>query len=215
MTSPPSPSSDRVLLVEGPDDKHVISHLRECHQLTSTFSILDKKGIDQLLDSINPEIKAPGRRAVGIVVDANDDLNARWNAVIDRLRGANIQAPPSPNPTGTIINDEPRVGIWLMPDNAEPGELENFVVRMIPSGDRVWPLSQRYIDGIPTAERKFSERKTERAKLHAWLAAREDPRRMGSAIRARDLDITDPLCQKCIAWLKALFDQPVGRISVA
>ncbi|MYD31619.1 MAG: hypothetical protein F4X01_08525 [Nitrospira sp. SB0661_bin_20] len=100
MATPPSPPSDRVLLVEGPDDKHVIRHLRDRHQLNPTFSISDKGNIDKVLDSINPEIKTPGRLAVGVLVDANDDLKARWKAITDRLRKANIQTPSSPDPPG-------------------------------------------------------------------------------------------------------------------
>ena len=205
MTSLPSSSPDRILLVEGQDDKHVIWHLHDRHQLASTFSISDKGSISELLDSITPEIKTPGRRAIGILVDANDDLQARWNAMTGQLRKANIQAPSSPNPAGTIIDGRPRVGIWLMPDNTASGELEDFVIQMIPAGDSVWPLSQGYIDGIPQTERKFSEGKTQRAKLHAWLAAREDPRKMGLAIGARDLDISGTLCQNFLAWLTKLF----------
>lgn len=205
MATPPSPSSDRVLLVEGPDDKHVIRHLRDRHQLNPTFSISDKGNIDKVLDSINPEIKTPGRLAVGILVDANDDLKARWKAITDRLRKANIQAPSSPDPTGTIIECRPRIGIWLMPDNSMPGELENFVIHMIPDGDPIWPQSQRYIDSIPEADRKFSQGKTQRAQLHAWLATREDPRKMGLAIGVCDLNISGTLCQDLIAWLKRLF----------
>ena len=163
-----------------------------------------------MLDSINPEIKTPGLLAVGILVDANDDVNGRWKAVTDRLRKANIQAPSSPDPAGSIIEGQdgrPRIGIWLMPDNSTPGELENFAIRMIPAGDPIWPRSQRYIDDIPEAERKFSDGKIQRAKLHAWLAAREDPRKMGLAIGACDLNISGALCQDLIAWLKRLFAQ--------
>ena len=92
-----------------------------------------------------------------------------------------------------------------MPDNTSSGELEDFVVQMVPAKDTVWPKSQRYIDAIPQQDRKFSEQKTQRAKLHAWLAAREDPRRMGSAIGARDLEIDGVLCRAFLAWLQALF----------
>ena len=99
----------------------------------------------------------------------------------------------------------PRVGVWLMPDNQSPGELEDFVAQMIPDGDPVWPLSQDYIDGIPVSDRKFAHGKTLRAKIHAWLAAREDPRQMGLAIRARDLDIGGDLCTRFTAWLDMLF----------
>ena len=225
MPGPTSPSSDGVLLVEGPDDKHVVLHLcNRCpsfsdaessknepvvrlypSQPTSAFSILDKGGINQLLDAISLEIKTPGRKAVGILVDANNDIDARWNDVINRLRKANIQAPPSPQRTGTIIDGHPRVGIWLMPDNASTGELEDFVMQMIPEGDSVWPLAKQYIEEIPKADRKFPEVKTRRAELYAWLAARENPRQMGSAIGSHDLNVDGDLCQNFLAWLKALF----------
>ena len=92
-----------------------------------------------------------------------------------------------------------------MPDNTSQGELEDFVVQMIPNCDPVLPLSQRYITGIPTAARKFSEKKELRAQLYAWLAAREDPRQMGTAIRAGDLEVDGALCQEFVAWLTRLF----------
>lgn len=70
-------------------------------------------------------------------MDANDDLDARWSAVANRLRAENIEVPSSPERTGTIIDSKPRVGIWLMPNNTSPGELENFVSEMIPNDDPV------------------------------------------------------------------------------
>ncbi len=41
--------------------------------------------------------------------------------------------------------------------------------------------------------------------MYAWLATREEPHRMGTAIGTHDLDIDGPLCQKFVAWLKQLF----------
>ncbi len=92
-----------------------------------------------------------------------------------------------------------------MPDNTSAGELEDFVAQMIPTEDPVWPLSKRYIEGIPKADRKFKEHKTRRAQIHAWLAAREDPRQIGLAIRTGDLNIDGSLCQKFTTWLTNLF----------
>ena len=92
-----------------------------------------------------------------------------------------------------------------MPDNTSAGELEDFVAQMIPTEDPVWPLSLSYIEGIPEADRKFSEKKKLRAQLYAWLAAREDPRRMGLAIRAQDLKVDGDLSKKFVAWLNELF----------
>ena len=71
-------NNDRVLLVEGPNDKHVVRHLCNFHKEVPKFWILDKEGIEVLLEDIGSEILAPGRKAVGIIVDANDDLDARW-----------------------------------------------------------------------------------------------------------------------------------------
>ena len=205
-------NNDRVLLVEGQDDKHVVLHLCNFHQPMPEFCILDKEdeagkgGINVLLEDIGLEILAPGRKAVGILVDADDDLNARWSAVTDRLREEKIEVPSNPEYTGTIIDSTPRVGIWLMPNNTSPGELENFVSEMIPDDDLVWPLSEDYIDGIPQADRKFTEKKILRAKIHAWLATREDPRQMGAAIGARDLHTDGTLSTAFANWLRKLFE---------
>ena len=207
-----SDSHPRVLLVEGPDDKHVVIHLSERSGLTQNFVIVEKEGINSLLDSIEVEVDIPGRTVLGIMLDANDDLDARWQAVTDRLNRLRQEdhfelpeLPEQPNPSGTIIEGRLRIGIWLMPDNSSTGELEDFVGSMIPSGDPVWPLAEAYIEGIPPAERKFAPGKTQRAKVHAWLATREEPRRMGLAIKARDLVTDAANTAAFVGWLRTLF----------
>ena len=77
------------------------------------FDIRDKGDINSLLDSVGPEIKAPGRIAVGILPDANDDPDARWNALQYRLAEQSLDLPQHREPNGTIIGGSPRVGIWL------------------------------------------------------------------------------------------------------
>lgn len=198
-------AASRILLVEGPDDKHVVGHLCEKNAMESVFCISDKGNDLSVLESIIPEFKVSGRKALGIMLDANSDPNGRWQAVAARLREAGIDPPNVPDPKGTIIEGYPRVGIWLMPDNESSGELENFVARMIPRDDAVWPLSQNYIEKIPETERKFSEGKTLRAKVHAWLAARKEPRKMGQAVGAGDLDVATVDAENFVTWLRKLF----------
>ena len=160
-----------------------------------------------MLPSIPNEVKSPGRKILGIVVDANDNVSKRWKKVTCRLRSAGINVPTELDPAGVVIEGVPRVGVWLMPDNVATGELEDFVAKMVPSNDPVWPMSEGYIGGIPCAHRKFSEGKTLRAQIHAWLAAREDPRQMGLAIKANDLDVDGALCKRFAGWLQELFGQ--------
>ena len=106
-----------------------------------------------------------------------------------------------------IVPTEPRVGIWLWPDNVSGGEIEDFVTTMIPDDDPVWPLSEGYIDGIPVEHRPFTEGKAARAKLHAWLAARAQPKFMGTSIRAGDLEVHGPLASRFADWLGKLFGE--------
>ena len=204
MDSPSS--SSKVLLVEGQDDKHVVRHLSSKIGLEEDFRICDMDGIDNLRDVIIPQIKEPGRNTVGIIVDANDDLDSRWRAIADRLRQADIgPLPDGPFSEGTVMPGAPRIGIWLMPDNRSPGELEDFVQTMIPVDDPVWPISKHYIDSIPDALRKFIPKKKSRAELYAWLATRKDPKFMGTAIKAEDLRINGALCASFAAWMQRLF----------
>lgn len=209
-----SDSHPRVLLVEGPDDKHVVIHLSERSGLTHNFRIVEKEGKDSLLDAIEVEVDIPGRTVLGIILDANDDPNARWQAVTDRLNRLRQEdhfdlpdLPAQPQPGGTIIDGRLRIGIWLMPDNRSTGQLEDFVGSMIPSGDPVWPRAQTFIDGIPPDDRKFAPGKIQRAKVHVWLATRESPRPMGLSIKAEDLDTNTSNTTTFVNWLRELFKE--------
>lgn len=194
-----------MLLVEGQDDLHVVGHIlakAETHVL-SHDDIDDKEGFNKLLRAVTVEMKVPGREVLGIVLDANDDPKARWQSVSDRLKEVDVMLPKNPVLGGAIIQDTPRVGVWLMPDNQSPGQLEDFVSTMIPGGDPAWSLAQEYIAAIP--DKKFASAKTSRAELHAWLASRKHPGRMGQAINRGDLGIEGALCQQFLTWITDLF----------
>ena len=199
-------STERVLLVEGQDDEHVVGHLCMRRKKKPTWIFIQKNGKDELLKSLSPEIKQSGRNVVGIVIDADNSLRSRWKAISSELSKLNIRTPPKPTPNGVVIEGKPRIGIWLMPDNKSAGELEDFVAAMIPASDPIWSLSEAYIDGIPLPYRKFAPKKTLRAKVHAWLATRREPRRMALAIKTKDLDINVEISQKFAAWLEKLFE---------
>lgn len=210
-------TANQVLLVEGQDDLHVILQLwcRLVRQGDSqavcvpNFCIDEKGGIDRLLPAIYGEVNVDSRRAVGIVVDADDRPQERWESLVEPLREAGIRnIPERPQPGGICIGSTPQlpsVGIWLMPDNQSTGELEDFVRTMLPDNDPVWPSSQLYIDGIDEKHRKFKGGKVLRAKVHAWLATREQPGRMGAAIKERDLDIEGELAVSFANWLQRVF----------
>lgn len=199
--------SENLLLVEGRDDEFVVSRIRDRLAPNLEFAIAAKGGWNVLQNSIPEEMMASGRRSLGLLVDADTSVQSRWQAISSALRSSEFQLPVPRDPDlgGTIIDGEIRVGVWLMPDNARAGELEDFIAAMIPAGDPVWPRAQQYINGIPAGDRKFRDRKILKAQLHAWLAAREEPRPMGSAIRTGELRVNGILCQTFAAWLARLF----------
>ena len=199
----PEPVS-KVLLVEGVNDKHVVRNLSQRLAPALTFDCVEKGGIDNLLKAIPLEIKAPGRQAVGIVADANEKIHARFQAIADKLSAAGVTPPNALDDEGTVIDGEPRVGVWLMPDNSSPGELEDFIIKLLPKDDPVWPRADQYIDGIPLDEREFKERKVMRAKLYAWLATRKAPQQMGAAIGRGSLVVGLP-AERFANWLSRLF----------
>lgn len=209
MANGNSSNHEHVLLVEGQNDMHVVHHLwRRHYNSDPNFHVSVKDGIDNLLSSIRGEVLNEARTSVGILLDADDDPTNRWEAVANKLKEASIIPPSNPSLSSTIIESDPRVGVWLMPDNQHSGELEGFVAGMVPSSDPVWRLSERYIDGIPEKERKFadSDRKILKAKTHAWLAARKFPGLMGVAIREGDLDVEVQACKDLVNWLQNLFE---------
>lgn len=207
-------SEKNLLLVEGNDDKHVVEHIWRRHQPESDsllpFEIEDKGGYPNVLGSISAELKVPDRENLGILVDADDCVISRWQEVVNqvnKLSNLHGRLPERPEKSGTIIDTTRlRIGIWLMPNNYSPGELEDFIRELIPGKDPTWPRAKHYIKGIPREERKFRPQKKLRAKIHAWLATREDPRRMGQAIRTHDLNAEAPLAQTFYDWLCRLFD---------
>lgn len=199
-------SGSRVLLVEGADDQRVIERLIRRSGHTQSFDILQASGVDRLIKRIRLEVRIPRRKVLGIVVDSDNDIEARWEAIRIQFRRVGIELPAERCDRGVILPSEPRVGIWLMPDNISSGQLEDFVQAMIPVNDRVWPLANSFVDSIPLELREFSPNKIIRAKLYAWLATRKEPGPMSRAIQAKYLDIHTELTQSFLSFLTELFD---------
>lgn len=102
MRNPSSPKP-LVLLVEGPDDKHVVMHLCRGTELEDKFDIQDKGGKDPLISAIRNEVRVSGRRAVGILLDADNDVQSRWGAVVHALSRAQVTAPTGRSPKSISI----------------------------------------------------------------------------------------------------------------
>ena len=202
----------RVLMVEGPDDEHVVKHICAQRQLGTIEKIHPYHGKDPLIDGIEVRLKESDIEVLGIILDADTDLQARWQAVSSRLSKAGYGTLPAiPAKDGTIIESPPgsllpRVGIWLMPDNQLPGILEDFLRFLVPAGDSLLFHAEQSIDGIPPGHLRFSEAKKPKARIHTWLAWQEEPGKpFGQAISAHYLDSSLPAANVFAGWLQRTF----------
>ena len=201
-----------ILLVEGNDDVHVVYALRDIYNIDKTaFSIQDKKGITNLLEGFEVNL-IEGSAAVGqigIIVDADQDLNARWQQIQGILRKADYEnIPDQPAADGTIIEEEfkPTVGVWIMPDNQLRGYLETFLTMLVPDSE-MWEKARAAVAGLdhkPFVKQEVDH--TTKAEIHTYLAWQEDPGRpFGVSITARYLRPDTELCVRFTDWLKRLF----------
>ena len=197
-----------ILLVEGKDDVHVFCHLLKHHQVPDWPRIKNKEGVTKLLDSLEVELLASDLERLGIVVDADTDLTARWQALSMILSGSGYKVPVTPDPEGTIIEQPglPSVGIWIMPDNTLPGMLESFIAFLVPSGDALWSYAEDCVEQIPEQHRRFPAVREPKAHIHTWLAWQEEPGTpMGLAITRRYLDAEASHALQLIDWIRRLF----------
>ncbi|RUT06598.1 hypothetical protein DSM106972_028550 [Dulcicalothrix desertica PCC 7102] len=217
--SKPPKIKPQQLLVEGKNDRHVIWALCEKHQLPETFSVEVPKeedygqGIEAVLAEIPIRLKQENFRTLGIVIDADQDLAARWQSVSSRLNANGYQNIPKAPPlegwvyTETAATNLPKVGVWLMPDNQLPGMLENFVARLILEDDGLLTKAELFLHDIEQAGlNRYTLIHNPKALIHTWLACQQTPGMpMGQAITSQVLSYNSPLALVFVEWLRRLF----------
>jgi hypothetical protein len=201
------------LIFEGTDDRHVVmnllfNHVADGDPLCDRFTPKVKDGVDNLISTLNEELKATDLGAMGVVLDADANLATQWarvTRVLDAHGCRNV--PPAPNAGGTIVEtgDGKKIGIWVMPDNQHSGALEDFVGGLIVAHDDLWPKAKFDVENIPPEKRRFRETYLSKAQVHTWLAWQEEPgTRMGETFKKRYLDPNQPQAAAFVEWIKRL-----------
>ncbi|REJ87177.1 MAG: hypothetical protein DWQ34_25705 [Planctomycetota bacterium] len=201
----------RTLLVEGPDDQHVMWAIFHHHNVPEMFDVEATNGIDKLLETVPVRLRvASGLERLAVVIDADEAMEHRWSQLRDSLANAGVaQLPSTPDQNGTTVelDDGRRFGAWLMPNNRLPGMLESFLAFLIPGSDELLPHVDALLEGLP-APRRFSDVKESKARIHSWLALQEDPGKpMGQAITARYLDADAGEVRSFLNWIDAALIQ--------
>lgn len=229
----PADTSPYRLLVEGEDDQHVISNLLHEHNVDNwrldyqeqanvgpeRIAISYKKGVDPLLGDLEAELRRPGQRCLGIVLDIDSPsedvpggVQSRWDSVLDRVRktGAVLEELEEPDAGGTdfTVRQPERdldVGVWLMPDNHSGGTLEDFLIEMIPDDDEMLQQARHCLEDVPE---NYGYRATDETKalVHTWLAWQSHPGKpMGGGVTAEFFDTDTDLAVRFVDWICRLF----------
>ena len=200
---------DKVLLVEGSDDCHVVLALRDAHQVAVQFGIYECGGDDLLLKRLNALVVQPDPPSViGAVLDADTGAAGRWASIVAKLSHHTYQFPGAPTADGTIIEGNgslPRLGIWLMPNNQIQGMLEDFCIEMIDQAGRTAAE-----DAVTEARRvgvtTFVANHRSKAIVHTYLAWQDTPGRpLGQSITAQSLRPQTATAHAFSGWLARLF----------
>ena len=203
-----------VLLVEGRDDKRVVDRICREHGVPCP-NVAYRRSDTDLLQEFSIQIKVLGKEdtedVLGVVIDADTSATSRWQSIRDRLAaGGYVGVPRQPDPDGTIVSPAkremlPKVGVWIMPNNQDPGKLEDFLAFLVPSSDPHWEHAETCVDSLD--QPRFRDVDRSKAIIHTWLAWQRSPGlRFGTAIRSRFLDPDAPQAQLLIRWLRELFE---------
>ncbi|BAZ17717.1 hypothetical protein NIES4071_95970 [Calothrix sp. NIES-4071] len=202
--------TDKVLLVEGDNDCHVVMALCAAHNVPETFGIYQCNSDTGVLKRLNALIIRPNPpQVIGVMLDADSpSLESRWQSIQSKLKHYNYTFPANPDINGTIIEssaNEPKLGFWLMPNNQDSGMLEDFCAELaVPTSIAVARecVEEAKIKQATT----FKEVHLSKAVIHTYLAWQDEPGRpLGQAITKQALRADTDIAIKFTNWLTELF----------
>jgi hypothetical protein len=210
------------LLVEGAEDKRVIPELIEKHGITWELGnrqyhaeIEDCGGIDNILKAgfISARFKRSNLEALGIIIDADGLDESHTSRVEEVLRQCSLVIPHydwTLVSEGIIATDEKgkRLGIWVMPDNVNPGMLEDFLLSLPPQNSTALVDFARQVahEAKANHDAPYVAVHERKAIIHTWLAWQDPPgRQLHQAIQQNMLQPHSIEADAFVDWFKRLF----------
>jgi hypothetical protein len=209
--------TDKVLLVEGKDDKFVIAELMKSHGLNFTTAkdiewIKPSNGYENLAkqEVIATELLASGLTILGIIIDADEHPNDRWTSIRNVCLKSIPNLPKDLPENGLIWNapNDIKFGIWIVPDNKMRGMLETFLADIIPEENQVlWEFAKESVQEAKVRGSKVTPNHIDKANIYTWLAWQEPSGlQISTAVKKRTIfDRTHPNAQKFVTWFKTLY----------
>jgi len=183
--------------------------LCEKFKVPQNFKIVETSGVDNLITQLPVRMKQSDIISIGVIIDADVDLNKRWIQLCGIFSKTLPNFPTNPNKDGTIHEENNlKIGVWIMPNNQVNGMLESFIEFLIPHDDDLLPTIKTHLDEIEkNSKNKYKIIHRDKALIHSWLAVQEDPGTpLGLSITKKYLSTDVEQCKVLIDWLLKVFN---------
>jgi len=194
-----------LLFVEGADDKGVLEALTRWLHLESRIQILLMEGKNNLRGRLLATRNAEGFaqvRALGIVLDADEDAKRPFQSACDALR---VVGWPVPQAAAQVVGQAGavRTGILILPPQQVAGAIEDVFLHAL-NDSRLMRCVEDYAMCAAQTLGKPLE-KPGKMRLQTYLAATAVGKRLGESAGVRDLwDWNHPAFAPLISFLREL-----------
>ena len=183
LSRPVPLSKGKLLLVEGRDDAELFSALLTHLGLTTEIEIRQYLGKTEFRNYVGVLTRVRGFRdvtSIGIIRDADDNASGAFESIKNSLIYGGL---PSPNEPLSPSTGFPTTAIVIMPPGEAEGELEDLLLSSV-NTDVAIPCVEGYFNCLGPLRLNLP-RKLSKARLHTFLASRENPNLLiGQAARA-------------------------------
>lgn len=170
---------NKLLIGEGKDEQNFLNALLK-HLGIADIQVEEYGGKNKLSQYLAEFGKRPGRskvRAIGITRDVDKSLTQDFQSVCQILTSFQFSVPANP---GDIAPGKLAIGVFMFPDNARAGILEDLCLAAA-QGDPSLACVDEFFQCVSdkTVRKPVPQAK---ARLHAWLSSQERPDlRLGEA----------------------------------
>ncbi|CAN5448434.1 hypothetical protein BH10PSE19_BH10PSE19_22700 [soil metagenome] len=192
---------EKLLLVEGMDDFRFFLGLLQ-HLNIDNVQIVEYGGKSKLQRTLTDLSRRPNYSivdAIGITRDADSDgANTVFNKICDNLKQAKFSVPTM---IGEFSNDDCKMGVFVLPNCRDEGELENLCLQAIESHPTM-PCAKKLVACLDT---NHQVKKTPKTLLYAWLTTHNTANlQIGSASKRNLFNFESEHFQSLSTFLKQL-----------
>lgn len=161
----------KLLLVEGTHEEKLFNRLLRISSNIDiqVLPILGKYRFREQIEIISKMDNFSSIESLGLVRDADNSFENEFTSLVDALIHANLSAPERPM---TLSGGTPKVGIFIAPNNKNPGSIENLLLESV-HDDPALKCVNNYMDCLVRIQNMEHPHES-KARVQIYLAKESD-----------------------------------------